>query len=234
MRAAVRLLTRFALSDVCSVCLAAAPVADSDVCARCVSRLPALPTPRCGCCGGPLDGVLNACGECLRAGGRPWEHAVSVFPLTGVVRELVHRFKYQGHTYLAPFFAARMAESWHRHGCGAPDLVVPVPLHWFRHMCRGYNHAELLAGCLCRHLGLDLGRHVRRRRWTAQQALLDFTARQGNMKDAFAVRGNDRLSGRHVLLVDDVLTTGATLAAVTQQLREAQVATVSVITAARG
>jgi ComF family protein len=160
--------------------------------------------------------------------------AVSVFAFGGLPRDLIHRFKYQRHSYLAPVLAARMVRNWQRHGGGQADSVVPVPLHWVREIFRGYNQAELLA----RHVGLALDLPVqlavRRRRWTARQAMLDFSRRQTNVRGVFQMRMSSGLAGRHVLVVDDVLTTGATLSAVTEVLLEAGVAAVSLLTAARG
>jgi len=222
------------IPDVCPVCLAEPPDADADVCRACARTLQELPEPRCRRCGGSIDGVLDACGECLQAGPRPWDHAVSVFPFGGAVRELIHRFKYQGHSYLVPVLVTRMARNWRQYGSGGPDLVTPAPLHWFKQLQRGYNQAELLAAGLAEALGAPLKSILRRRRWTAQQAMLDFSTRQVNMKEAFAVRRNVDLTGLRILVVDDVLTTGATLSEVTRTLQDSRAAGVSVITAARG
>lgn len=224
------------MPDVCPSCLARQND-DPDrlgLCADCAAQCAEFADPRCPACGGALDGVLATCADCLQAADRPWQEAVSVFPFGGKVRELVHRFKYRGHTYLTRFFAEHMLQSWTRYGGGVPDVVTPVPLHWSKQVRRGYNQAELLAQQISKALRVPCVCPMRRRRWTAQQAMLDFSARQDNMRNAFALTEPRAISGRHVLVVDDVMTTGATLADVTRTLQRAQPAAVSVLTAARG
>ena len=102
-------------------------------------------------------------------------------------------------------------------------MVVPIPLHWSRRLVRGYNQAESIAKPLARRCGLPLVRALRRRRSTRQQALLDRNERETNLRLAFAVRCSQRtkVAGQQVLLVDDVVTTGATLEAAAGCLREA-------------
>ncbi len=229
-----KVLQRMALPEVCPVCLVDLRQENADVCAACGRLLQTLPGPRCSGCGGSIDGILERCHECLVAESRPWQHAVTAFRFGGLVRELIHRFKYQGHTYLAPLLASRMVASWQRHGRGSPDIVVPVPLHWMRQVRRQYNQSELLAAHIGHTLGLPVRLVIRRYRRTHQQAMLDFSTRQANMKHVFAVKARQNLSGLHVLLVDDVLTTGATLTAATEVLLNSRAATVSIITAARG
>jgi len=227
---------RLVMPDVCPCCLArrASDPNQAGLCADCAAQCAEFAGPRCPACGGALDGVLALCTECLQASDRPWQQAVSVFPFGGKVRELVHRFKYRGHTYLTRFFAEHMLQNWTRYGGSVPDVVMPVPLHWFKQMRRGYNQAELLAQQISKALRVPCVCPVRRRRWTAQQAMLDFSARQDNMKNAFALTASQAILGRHVLVVDDVMTTGATLADVSRTLQRAQPATVSVLTVARG
>ena len=234
MKAFLKAVQHIAFPEVCPVCLVRLQASGLDVCTDCAELLPELPSPRCPLCGGPIDGALAACSECLRADERPWAHAVSVFPFRGPARELIHRFKYQGHTYLAPVLGARMAANWRQYGDCVPDALVPVPLHWTRQIRRGFNQAELLAQHMCHGLQIPVKCLLSRRRRTAQQAMLDFSERQANMRDVFAVRRSIDPAGLRVLLVDDVMTTGATLAAVTHVLLATNVAAVSVITAARG
>ena len=219
---------------ICPLCRSAAPVAGGHVCAACGEALEALPEPRCAACGGALDGILAECGECLRLGGRPWNRGVSVFAFGGPVRQAIHRLKYHGHAYLAPWLGACMARSWIRHGSGLPDAVTPVPLHWTRRYTRGYNQAELLARAVAAGLNVPMRRILRRRRRTAQQAVLDARERQRNLRDGFVTRDKTKIDNRRILLVDDVLTTGSTLAAASRVLIEAGTATVGVVTAARG
>ncbi|MBT3379668.1 MAG: ComF family protein [Lentisphaerae bacterium] len=233
----LRLARQVAMPEVCPCCLARQPLGDPDcsgLCSECRAQCGEFTGRRCSGCGGALDGVLATCSDCLQAPERPWQNAVSVFPFGGKVRELVHRFKYRRHTYLARFFAERMLLNWDRHGGGAPDVVTPVPLHWFKQVCRGYNQAELLAEQISNALRVPCVSPVRRSRWTAQQAMLDFGARQDNMKNAFVLTEPQGLSGRHVLVVDDVMTTGATVADFTRTLLSAEPNAVSVLTAARG
>jgi ComF family protein len=179
--------------------------------------------------------VLKVCSECLRLGGeRPWQHAVSAFAFRDAVRQAVHRLKYQADPAVVPVLGVAMAANWREHGSGAVDVVTPVPLFWWRQLRRGYNQAEVLARQVARQLGLPCERLLRRRRGTAQQALLDVEARQANVRGVFACRRGARIAGRRILLVDDVLTTGATLGEAARVLSAADAVAVSVLTAARG
>ena len=218
----------------CPVCRAVLRPPGAWACESCDTAMMVLPTPRCSACGGSQDGVLEVCTECLHAGPRPWTRAVSAFRFRGVVRDAVHRLKYQHDTALVPPLAAAMAENWRRHGCPDADVVTPVPLHWSRRMRRGYNQAELLARFAARELGLPCQALLRRRRSTAQQAMLDAERRQTNVRGVFAPRPANRGGGQRVLLIDDVLTTGATLAEAARVLMTVDVAAVYVLTAARG
>jgi ComF family protein len=106
-------------------------------------------------------------------------------------------------------------------------------MHWRKRWDRGFNQAELLAEHVARHLGLTLSKNLRRSRHTRAQAGLSETERRTNLKDAFAIRNPAHITGKRILLVDDVLTTGATLRAATEALKSAGAAHVSVLTLAR-
>ena len=227
-------VVRMTVPPLCPACLARLREPGEAVCDGCQGRLRVLPAPRCRSCGGTVDGLLDVCGDCLAGPARPWNRAVTVFDYGGYVRELIHRFKYHGGVYLAPFFAGEMAAAWQQYAAGeAIEAVVPVPLHWRRRLSRGYNQAELLAGGVGAAVGAPVRELLRRTRATRQQARLDGEARRGNVRGVFAVR---RLSGlpKSVALVDDVMTTGATLEAAARQLKAAGVARVNVLTLARG
>lgn len=234
IRAMVARMAGFFVPDACPVCAGALPGAGGDLCPGCATLLVELPLPRCSQCGGAADSALAVCGECLRNGPRRWRHAVSVFAYGGTVRDLVHRLKYGGQPYLARFLGRRMARAWEAHGTGVPDAVVPVPLHWWRRLRRGYNQAGLLADEVSQVLGLPLLPALVRTRATRRQALLDIDRRQANVRGVFALRPRWSVRGRHVLLLDDVLTTGHTLGEAARTLHAAGALAVSVLTAARG
>jgi ComF family protein len=160
--------------------------------------------------------------------------AVSGFEFGGEIREIIHRFKYQGHVCLAPFLAESMCLNWARFGAGLPDVMVPVPMHRWKELWRGYNQAELLARQISQLMNLPLCCGLRRTGRQRQQAQLRVEERQENVRNAFRATSTGRLADRHVLLVDDVFTTGATLTAATVALRAAGVRQVSVLTVAKG
>ena len=116
-----------------------------------------------------------------------------------------------------------------------PDLIVPVPMHWWRRLVRGFNSAELLAQCLGRHLNAPVAHVLVRRRHTQPQKDLLPRERFANVRDAFQVRERARRHwrGSHVLLVDDILTTGATCSEAARVLKLAGAATVAVAVVAR-
>ena len=120
---------------------------------------------------------------------------------------LVRGLKYNGVKDLAPRMAADMARALNPL-CQGADVIVPVPMHSFRKMRRGFNHAELLARCLSEATGIPMENFLRRSRNARQQARLSHEQRRHNLDDAFRATGC--LRGKSVLLVDDVCTTGAT------------------------
>ena len=165
------------------------------------------------------------------------------------MRDGLHDLKYKGERRLAEPFGAAVARRWSRVGSGAV-VVVPVPVHADRERRRGYDQAALIAAVAARELGLPLALALERRRATIAQFELGRHERATNVEGAFAVRRSGPLpgdarglhhgdspgravAGRWVLLVDDVVTTGATLAACGMALRRAGATAVSAIAVAR-
>lgn len=165
----------------------------------------------------------------------PYAAARAVFRYEGGSRRLVTGYKYHDRTHATPMFARWLARAGGEQ-LAAADCVVPVPLHRWRLLRRRYNQSALLARTLAKLAGKRfLHDALRRTRNTAQQAGLTREERQKNVEDAFTVpeKRSDAVAGKAVLLVDDVLTTGATLHACTEALLAAGAKTVYILTLAR-
>ena len=183
----------------------------------------------CGACeAGLVDLGEPFCLDCARAGGAPRRClARSHLRLAGgfvwneSIRAPIHALKFGDAPELAD---ALVAHAWAGAGFSArprPDLVVPVPLHPVRRRERGYDQAALLARAFAHHAGAPDVAALVRIRPTRQQARLDARARAGNLLGAFRVALPGWMRGRHVALVDDVATTGATLDAAAKALLDA-------------
>lgn len=151
------------------------------------------------------------------------------------MREALHAFKFRGRRALATPLADLLVEVMEgRLPGGLPDLLVPVPLHPRRKRERGFNQALLLARRVGRGWRVPVRDDVLVRAVaTPSQTELDAMARRVNVRDAFRLRRPDLIAGRHVLLVDDILTTGATLSECARCLREGGARVVGVLTVAR-
>ena len=200
--ARARELEAFVLPQRCPACGAAAE-SERLLCAACLERIPALSFAVCARC---LVRGREPVGCARHAHARVWP--ALVYDERGAL--LVHALKYGGRPGLAGALGERLARALPAaHGA---DLVTAVPLHAARRRERGYNQAWRLAEALADRLGMPAVEDVLARvRPTAPQARLDPERRRRNLADAFAVREPQRYRDRRVLIVDDVLTTGATL-----------------------
>ena len=180
--------------------------------------------------GFPLDSE-GRCALC-RSGLRGFDAAYCFGSYEGALRELIHLFKYGKVATLAHPLSSLLAAALPRDE--RIDVIVPVPLYWWRQWRRGFNQSELLGRALSRRIGAPLIAGLRRNRSTAPQEGLSNTARRRNVTGAFSARrGALDFGGKHVLLIDDVMTTGSTASACALALKRAGAARVALLTVAR-
>lgn len=200
------------------ICCDARVTTDFGLCGRCWRETPFITGLVCDLCGTPLPGqpgmTAEHCDDCLRI-ARPWHKGRAVVLYRDRARDIVLQLKHSDRVDLA-----RPAGAWLLRAVqpllGEDMIIAPIPLHWSRLFRRKYNQSALLAGALARLAKLphcpDL---LRRHRNTGSQEGLDRDARFRNVMDSMEVRPKRQalLAGRHVLLIDDVMTSGATFAA---------------------
>ncbi len=214
LRAAARLLVDVALPPVCSGC----GLGGAWLCPRCAElQLPISMGSACRRCGRPLDVALPTCVRCDLWTGSI-ERVRSAYAFDAAVRTMIHQLKYEGQRARSEWCAAAIAdvvESTH----WPVDVVVPVPLHRQKERARGFNQSRLIARDLAPMLGLTMNDALVRIRQTRSQIELDAGERRENVRGAFVARR--QLRGRHVLLIDDVITTGSTLVECAAACRQA-------------
>ena len=177
----------------------------------------------------PLD-ESGRCGLC-RLGLQGFDAVYSYGSYEGSLRELVHLFKYSGMRPLAGTFGKFLAQALPRET--SFDVIVPMPLHWFKQWQRGFNQSDLLAREIGKKWNVPVRNLVRRKKATRPQAGLTNAKRRANMQGAFTMTRGKSLAGMRVLLVDDVVTTGATASACARVLKRAGAAHVALLALAR-
>ena len=235
MRASLRLGLNVALPPLCPACRTL--VNDSGLCAECWSQLAFISAPYCPRLGIPFvydpgPGILS-----MQAIADPpaYHRARAAVRYDDVARKLVHAFKYGDRLDLAPTLGRWMARAGGELTAEA-DALVPVPLHWRRLWQRRFNQSAALAKEISAIAGVPLAHAALKRvKATAQQVGLSRTARAANVQGAFRVPPDARseVKGRRLILVDDVLTSGATLDACARALLRAGAAQVDALVFAR-
>jgi ComF family protein len=209
-------IARLALPQHCELCVA--DCGDELLCKPCIADLPHLPAA-CPACALPISGGL-ICGACL-AHPPPWSRTVAAFVYAFPVDQLLQQLKYRGRLALADWAGAALADAVRtsfalRPPAERPDRIVALPLARSRQRNRGFNQAREIGIRAARAVGLPLTTPLTRVADTTPQAALPWEARASNVRGAFAVRGDVR--GARIALIDDVMTTGATLAEAARSL----------------
>jgi ComF family protein len=239
LKAALNAALNFIYPPVCQLCgNERAEAGEGYVGGKCWTEVRFVTAPYCERCGMPYDGEIHGRFQCENCKDVEFgfRYARSAVKANAMMLDIIHRYKYHRALWFEPFLAdllERQAgpelarERW--------DMVVPVPLHPRKMRERQFNQAERLARCLGRVAGLPVNaRVVRRVVFTETQTKLSRPQRAANVSGAFAPGAGQELQGEKVILVDDVMTTGATTSACARALRKAGAGDVCVWTVARG
>jgi len=232
----------FLFPPCCAACdMAVAPEAEDFLCAACRGDLRILQPTGCPCELSPMppDSLRQMCDLCRHLPVH-FDSVRSAFPYSGIVGELIRRLKYRRGSWagriLARLTVAALSDWCHSlRTDGLVDLVVPVPMHPLRETWRGTNHSEEIAAEIARLINVPMDPlAVRRRRRTPQQSRRHgVQLRLKNVENSFDVPDFDEVRAKRILLVDDVMTTGATVATCARALKDAGAAEVHVLTVAR-
>lgn len=221
----------FCYPGVCAGCQAYAP-GSAALCDGCFNELQLIErAPACDRCAMPLAELDAPCPYCDDKGIRPFERILRLGIFEDPIKHLVHQAKYHHRWPLAEFLAERLSAQERVKGLlTETDVVVPVPLHVLRHVKRGYNQAEVLARRLAKLNMLKFAKPgVRLRNTETQTHIHSHARREENLRDAFGLTNPKCIRGKHVVLVDDVMTSGATLKSFARCLKHAEPASLSAI-----
>ncbi len=235
----LRSLSQHFLPSKCLLCASTLP--NGLLCLGCQLDLPHLSHKNlCQQCGLQIESLSNFCGHCLH---HPplFERSIIPFAYEYPLNGLIHQFKYRRHLTCGKLLGHMLAEhlkqcaqdddAWH-----APDLLIPAPMHWLKRWQRGFNQAEFLAQHVARELDIPLAtRIVKRSHKTPAQKELTRAERQENLRKAFAISEKNRahITGKRIAIIDDVVTTTATVRELSQLLIKAGATEVQVWALAR-
>jgi ComF family protein len=207
------------------------------LCARCENGAQTIEPPFCQQCSLPVDSEITGEFRCSNCAERKFHFkaSVSLYRARGIVRDLIHRFKYGREYYLRHQIAVWAAAGLEDKRLQTPDIdaLVPVPLHSARQREREFNQAEAIAELLAERCGKPIVRVLERIRYTDSQTRHDRAERMENLRGAFRVRQPKVVLNRHLVLVDDVFTTGSTVEECARVLTEAGAASVRALVVAR-
>lgn len=234
-RALLRAVLDLALPRLCAVCRE--PVEGEGLCPGCWSKLSFITRPYCERLGIPFvydpgPGILSM--EAI-ADPPAYHRARAAVRFDEISRALVHALKYGDRLNLGPMMGRWLCQAG-RELLPEADALVPVPLHWRRHWARRFNQSAMLAAAISKASGVPIAaRALKRVKFTAQQVGLSRTARAANIQGAFRVPpdGKAEVAGRRLVLVDDVLTSGATVEGCAKALLRAGARNVDVLVFAR-
>ena len=207
----------FVYPQTCPICQNPLRREEKDVCQRCWKALALLPSPYCPYCKSFLENENEIINHQCPSLSNPRERRILAVRSVGTFddhyQKLIHRLKYDKKIQLGKRLAQRLGHSISKDkefaGC---DMVIPVPLHRARERERGFNQSEVLAEGISRAMGISLARDIlKRKKNTKDQTYLNAQQRAENVRGAFVVSQPEKVHGKSVILVDDVMTTGATL-----------------------
>lgn len=204
-------------------CVLCGIAANQDLCDPCIAHLPQLPDDHCPICLWPVP-TAEICGACLK---KPpaFTRTIAALRYSFPIDALIHSFKYQANLAIAPILADLLIKKLTAIESRA-DVIIPMPLHPIRLRERGFNQAMEISRYISKHMGIMLlPDSCSRIKHTLPQAGLPWKNRQKNIRKAFSCKID--LSGKHVALVDDVMTTGATLNELAKTLRQQGAAEIS-------
>lgn len=193
------------------------------VCPPCEKRLRYVKEPKCKKCGKEMEKQeLEYCSDCQRF-SHAFDKGAAVFIYEEVMRKSISMFKYHNRREYADFYAKEMyAHCQHFLKACAPEVILPVPVHWKKRRKRGFNQSELVAKKLGKLLNVPVDtKYLVRVEKTTPQKELTRLQRKQNLKKAFALSKTEKRYER-VLIIDDIYTTGATIDAISEILRENQ------------
>lgn len=207
------------------------------LCTQCQARAPRIVPPFCSRCAEPFSGAISdsfACSNCANQ-TLHFDAAIAGYRARGIVRRLIHEFKYERRMYLRHVIGDWLGAVLNdvRLNPAEFDVIVPVPLHPAKQRERGFNQAALLAQSLSARASLPVKPVLERIRYTKTQTAFDRAERMQNLHNAFRLRPGRDVQGLRVLLVDDVLTTGSTLSECARVLKRSGASSVYAATAAR-
>lgn len=216
------------ISASCVLCQRTLAITQHGICSRCNREINRF--AYCGSCGAELAFNVAHCGQCLTSPPL-WQHLVTISHFQPPLSEMIYRFKFQRQFQLdrtlARLLLLAVLQARRNHSLILPDVLLPVPLHPFRHWQRGYNQSELLTRKLSGWLNVPYDNHLlQRTRHTQAQRELNGKQRRENLKNAFALRYKPHY--RSVAIIDDVITTGTTLHEISKQLQQVDIEQIQV------
>src|SRR5438552_5158033 len=224
------------LLDLCypGVCAACEVFCDSSgpLCADCDRKLAVLEQNQaCAMCAMPLTQQGDPCPWCRGKGLYPFKQIIRLAIFDEPLKNLIHRAKYHDRWPLAEVLADRLARRPQAQSLlASADRLIPIPLYFRRHHQRGYNQADVIARRLKHLCGKRVSHALARTRNTSSQTELhSHRAREENVRNAFALTSESSIRGKHIVLIDDVMTTGATLQSAGRELLKGKPASLSAL-----